>query len=178
MSGIPDGTILTYTGTWQPTNTMGASNVISSVSSDLTGAGLPIRSSSNDAGVLQNSEVPFVLDLSPFHVTLTIQVQNGLGFSQIGDVVSIIRHWVYSETGQFPITDTVPTIVLPNTGGAIVPTGQPDAQTGQQSTQGAGLFDSIVKSLGNTVTNTTAAIGVAAILAVGGFFAAKHFRLI
>ena len=174
MSGIPDGTILTYTGTWTPTDTMGATSVISAVSSDLTGAGLPVRSSSNDAGLLQNTEAPFVLNLSPFHVTLTIQVQNGLGFAQISDVISIIRHWVFSETGAFPISDTVPTMVLPNTGNYPVDTGQPaPPQQPNNQQPGTGLFDSLSKALGDMFTGTTSAIGIVALIAIGGYIGAK-----
>jgi len=117
---ILDQTVLTYQGTWTNTFTQSAQDVVDAVSAKLTGAGLAIRSTS----VNQPFSASAIVGVSqPFNVTLTIQVQNGVGFGSPDDVISIIRSNVYQVTGSFPQADTIPYQAAP--GGSQVSTGQP-----------------------------------------------------
>jgi hypothetical protein len=65
-----------------------------------------------------------------FQVTLQLQVNNGQGFADPNDIISVIRHEVYVASGYFPLADAIPTMQTPDPtqpGGlaAAVGTGQP-----------------------------------------------------
>jgi hypothetical protein len=55
---------------------------------------------------------------------LQVQVNNGMGFSDPNDVISIIRHEVFVATGSFPTADSIPTVQTPGAAGPVA-TGQP-----------------------------------------------------
>lgn len=121
---VPDGAIVTYNGQWPPGTYAGFADYTGNVFADLTGAGLAIRSQSGGFGIL-NSALG-----SGFSITLQIQVQNGLGFGDVNDLISIIRGYVYQEAGAFPISDSIPFV---QSNGAATPTGQP-GKTGTNAT--------------------------------------------
>jgi hypothetical protein len=55
---------------------------------------------------------------------LQMQVENGLGFDQPDDVISVIRHAVFEVTGSFPSADSLPFLQVPGSG-SPQSTGQP-----------------------------------------------------
>lgn len=131
---VPDGAIVTYQGKWPLTQWTGATDILSQVQAAISHSGaLAVRNSTSDASWTQNTP-PFPLNSAPFGVTLTLQVTNGMGFGDPNDIISIIRHFVYEVTGQFPIADTIPSFQVPGASG-----GQPpiDAGTGQPEIPGA-----------------------------------------
>lgn len=144
---IADQALVTYQGTWEPTQTIGANDIVSAVNTALSKDGLAVRDFSSTAGFSQNTW-PFTLNLAPFQVTLKLQVQNGLGFASPDDITSIIRHEVFVVTGKFPDADTVPMVQNP---GQIfgTSTGQGTQQQGGPQPQ-TSLWDSIKKLFGNT----------------------------
>lgn len=144
---IADQALVTYQGIWSPTQLVGAVDLISSVNTALTKDGLAVRDYSSDAGFTQNTW-PFTLNLSPFHVTLKMQVRNGLGFSSPDDITSIVRHEVFMITGSFPDADTIPEIQNP--GGIAQSTGQGDQDTSGNHGNPVSFWDSIKKLFDNT----------------------------
>ena len=115
---IPNGANVTYTGTWHTTFTKTSANVIREVSAGLSKNSLPVRSYSSDATWSTD------LGTGEFNVTLHLQVENGMGFSSPDDIISLIRHWVYQVTGDFPTADSLP-YAQQTPGGDETPTGQP-----------------------------------------------------
>jgi hypothetical protein len=123
---VPDQSILNYVGTWTipiEFSNPSASDIVTAVTAALENDGIEVRSSSNTAGYLS----------STFTVNLQLQVNNGMGFSDPNDVISIVRHEVYVATGSFPTSDTIPTVQTPGAA-APVATGQPAPALGPAST--------------------------------------------
>lgn len=122
---ISNGAILTYTGTWYAALFSSSADVVANVAAKMTGAGLLVRSNkiTQSFGAVAGGIIG--LGGNTFTVVLQIQVENGMGFNSPNDVISIIRHFVNDETGQFPSADAVP-YVQATPGGSPNPTGQPD----------------------------------------------------
>lgn len=104
---IANGEILTYIGTWTAGGIFQTVNdLASAVYTDLGQQGLAVRNSSVDQSIGQ------IIGAAgwggTFRVTLTLQVENGLGFNSIDDVISIVRGAVYQESGSFPSADSIP----------------------------------------------------------------------
>jgi hypothetical protein len=114
---IPNGSVVTYVGTWAHSAFVSANSVVAEVNQALTAMGLSVRSWQVDAGVITTLG-------GPFGVTLQLQVENGLGFDKPDDVISIVRHAVYQVTGDFPSADSLPFVQVPGSG-PPQPTGQP-----------------------------------------------------
>jgi len=116
--GVPDGTILNYTGTWVAPFTSSPTTVLQQVSGALSKSGLAVRGSSNDSGTWT------ALVGGQFNVQMQIQVVTGMGgFASPDDVLSIVRHEVYAATGGMPLADSIPTMTRPS--GGTTSTGQP-----------------------------------------------------
>jgi hypothetical protein len=120
---VPDQSLVTYTGKWAPTYTLGAQDVISAVTAALAKDGLNVKNVATDAGFLDTTVVGMTIQPTPFNVTLQIQIANGQGFGSPDDVISIIRHEVYVATGAMPVADSMPIVQPP--GGSATGTGQP-----------------------------------------------------
>jgi len=124
---VPDGSIVTYTATWVPHGTQGASDIIGQVGSIIANEGLSVRTvSSSPYRFLVNNTV---------NVKLVIQVQNGMGYGQPSDVASIVDNAAWQVTGSMPLASSISSVQVP--GGAPAPTGQPEvpntgAGSGQQ----------------------------------------------
>jgi hypothetical protein len=165
---IPDQTTLTYTGTWKSTFFKDANQVVNEVSTALANDQLPVRFSTTDAGFF-NSALE-----SPFKVTLTIQVDNGLGFGSVNDIIALIRHEVYQVTGSFPTSDTLPYSQQPGQG--TVATGQPAPPAGAGAPQGclSGTSNDATGSFSlscwfsNLTQKGLASVGFLTILAIAG----------
>lgn len=99
---IPDGAVLSYSGTWPPGTYGGFADYTGSVFADLTNAGIAVRGVSGGFGLLNSA-----LGTS-FPIQLQLQVENGLGFGDVSDVISIVRGAVYQEAGAYPIADSIP----------------------------------------------------------------------
>jgi hypothetical protein len=126
---VPDGSIVIYQGKWAPTSTVGAQDVVAAVTAQLQADGaLAVRNVAQDSSWAQNTP-PFPLNVGTFNVTLTLQVKNGMGFGDPNDIISIVRHYVYQVTGQFPVADSIPSVQPPaapdGTPSAPIATGQP-----------------------------------------------------
>jgi hypothetical protein len=112
---VPDQSILNYVGTWTvPATFEDAASVMTAVVSALEQDGLEVRSSSTSGSMFS----------AQFTANLQIQVNNGMGFSDPNDVISIVRHEVYVATGSMPVADSIPTVQTPGAA-AAVSTGQP-----------------------------------------------------
>ena len=160
---VPNQSVVNYQGKWTPASFLGAQEVVSEVVQALSADGLTVRNVTQDSGFLQNTPgVPF--SLNPFNVTLQIQVNNGMGFSDPNDIISIIRHEVYTVTGEMPLADSIPTVQMPAS--ADVPAGQV-VQTGQPSQPVA--TPSV--DVGSWLTNNLAlvALGAAAVIILPQF---------
>lgn len=127
---VPDGALLTYTGTWPPGTYAGFADYTGNVFADLANAGLPIKGVSGGFSAINS-----VLG-NTFTIQLTLQVQNGLGFGDVNDVISIVRGFVYQEAGAFPLADSVPYVQTP--GGAQTATGQPGQTTPKNTAHACG----------------------------------------
>ncbi len=119
---VPDQTVLNYVGTWTipiEFSNPSASDIVNVVTAALENDGIEVRSSSNTAGYLS----------STFTANLQLQVNNGMGFSDPNDVISIVRHEVFVATGSFPTSDSIPTMQTPGAAGPVA-TGQPSPALG------------------------------------------------
>lgn len=123
-NAVPDGSIVTYTGKWAPTYTVGASDLISAVAGAIAGSGLQVTNIQSDAGFSDTTIVGMTIQPTPFNVALQIQVATGQGgFSSPADVASIVNHAVYTVTGAMPLASSTPQVQTPNA--AATPTGSP-----------------------------------------------------
>lgn len=115
---VPDQAIVTYNGTWRLANvaTQRADDIIAAVSSGISREGLIVVDSQNDAGFWSTD-----IAGHPFHVTMHIQVNNGLGYNDPNDVASIVNHYYYDATGEMPPTGTASLTKLPGGGGTQLP---------------------------------------------------------
>lgn len=124
---VPDQSVVIYQGKWQSTQTKNATDVVNAVVGAIEDDGsLAVRNVSTNVGTIASiaeATWPYPLYAGPFNVTLTIQVQNGQGFGDPKDIISIVRHFVYEITGQFPLADSIPTVTAP--AGSQMATGQP-----------------------------------------------------
>lgn len=127
---VPNGAILTYTGNWPPGIDAGFVDYTGTVFSALVADGLPLQGSINGGFGVLNAALG-----NSFQITFNIQVQNGVGYGSINDVISIIRGEVYAAAGAFPNTDSIPTVQIP--GGASQVTGQ---VAGAPASGGTGSF--------------------------------------
>ncbi len=136
---VPNASVVTYQGTWSNTSQNDDPNsILQAVLAALTVDGFSIRTSSLGGG----SSIPgvtvaedWLFTQMPFTVTIQLQVNNGQGFSDPNDIISIVRHEVYVATGQFPSADSIPTMQTPDPtqpGGLAAPVG-----TGQPTVAGA-----------------------------------------
>jgi hypothetical protein len=117
QSMIPDGTIVTYVGTWNSAyNTGGgisqpgyaqaiSDGVVAALNQD---GQLKVLSSPHDlsSGIVGAAKA-IVGYGEPFTETLILQVTNGMGFGSVNDIISIVRHYVYTVSGQFPTSDAI-----------------------------------------------------------------------
>jgi hypothetical protein len=123
---IANGDRVTYYGTWPKLGLL--SDYFTKVLADLSAnSGLAIRGQSGGPGISA------ALLGENFSVQLDLVVQNGLGFSSTDDIVSIIRHYVFEESGNYPIIDSIPFV----NGKA---TGQPQGGVSAPSASGGGQF--------------------------------------
>jgi hypothetical protein len=114
---VPDQSVVTYTGTWVPHGTQGATEVLTQVSAILAGEGLAVRSVSSSAyRFLVNNTV---------NVKLTIQVANGMGYGAPADIASIVDNAAYQVTGAMPLASSISSVQVPG-GAPPVATGQPE----------------------------------------------------
>jgi hypothetical protein len=67
-------------------------------------------------------------------VELVLQVQNGLGFGNENDIITLIRHEVYNATGEYPTADTIPLIQVPGSGPARTDQPNPPASLSEKET--------------------------------------------
>jgi hypothetical protein len=124
---VPDQAIVTYTATWVPHGTQGATDIIGQVSAILEQEGLSVRSvSSSPYRFLVNNTV---------NVKLVIQVENGMGYGDPSDIASIVDNAAFQITGSMPLASAISSVQIP--GGSPAPTGQPEvpntgAGSGQQ----------------------------------------------
>lgn len=162
---IPDGAVLNYAGTWPAGNLFGFSDYTGKVYGDLATAGLAVRTSTS------NAQTATLLGTT-IKVQLQLQVQNGLGFDNPDDVISIINHAVYQATGSFPLSGTIPTVQsAPDS--KPVSTGQPGvpvANTGEHQCGDPswGITDDFPKWVECLTTKGLTTLGLVAIgLAIG-----------
>jgi hypothetical protein len=127
---VPDQSVVTYTGTWVPHGTQGATQIIGQVSSILSGEGLAVRTVSSSA-------YRFLLN-NTVNVKLTIQVSNGMGYNAPSDIASIVDNAAWQVTGSMPLASSISSVQVPGNA-APTPTGQPEipdtgSGSGQQPT--------------------------------------------
>ena len=128
---IQNGAIVTYTAEWPYGTYAGFVDYAPTVYNDLNAAGLTVQGVQGGFSLLNS------LLGSPFKITLTLQVSNGLGFGNENDLMSIISHYVQQESGNAPLSQSVPYVKNPSdtstqaTGQAATPgtvsTGTPGA---------------------------------------------------
>jgi hypothetical protein len=114
---VPDQSILNYVGTWPipiAFSNPSSQDILNAVVAALENDGLEVRNSSATSGYLA----------STFTATLQLQVNNGMGFADPNDVISVVRHEVFVATGSFPAADSIPTMQTPGAAGPVA-TGQP-----------------------------------------------------
>jgi hypothetical protein len=116
-AAVPDGSVVTYTGKWAPTYTIGAQDLISAVAGAIAGSGLQVTNIQSDAGLTDSTVFGMTVQPTPFNVALQIQVATGQGgFSSASDVASIVNHAVYAVTGAMPLASSTPTVQAPASG--------------------------------------------------------------
>jgi hypothetical protein len=125
---VPDQSVVIYQGKWQTTyTTWNPMDVVHAVESALVGDGLVVRNEAVNAPTAAKIGLANI----PFSVTLTIQVNNGLGFADPNDIIADINHEVYVATGYMPLAGSITSVAAP--GGGPTPTGQPSVTTAPNS---------------------------------------------
>lgn len=166
---IANGDNLTYIGTWTAGGIFQTVNdLVSAVYTDLAAQGVAVRNSNVDQSLGQ------IIGAAgwggTFKVTLSLQVENGLGFNSVDDVISIIRGAVYQESGSFPSADSIPY-------NNNVPTGEPNTNipssgigTGCIAGTGNDLTGSWSLScwFGNLTTSGLSTVGMLVLIAIVG----------
>jgi len=125
-AAIPDGAIVIYQGQWQTTySTWGPMDVVNAVKPILAQHGLALRSESINAPTAAKLGLASI----PFGITLTLQVNTGLGgFGKPDDVASVVDGAVYQAIGHMPVASAITSVQ-----GAS--TGQPGPATAPGSSQ-------------------------------------------
>lgn len=125
---IQNGATLQYQGLWFGDNRSSGDFLVSSVTSDLAKRGMSVTASSNNGGFK-------TVGGSTFGVSMTIKVNNGTGFADEKDVISIIGDAITKENalGNGDQDSVILTINNPNPsvdnngvtqpGGTDIPTG-------------------------------------------------------
>ena len=119
---VQNQAVVTYIGTWTAGGLFQTINdLVSAVTTDLLAQGLAVRNSNVDQSL--GNLIGSAGWGGTFNITLTLQVENGLGFNSVDDIISIVRGAVYQETGSMPTADSVPYDQEP--GQNTTSTGQP-----------------------------------------------------
>lgn len=150
---VPDQSIVTYTGSWTGGYFSSPSDVISAVSGALASSSLVLRSQTFSASLLTQLGSAFG-GSNAFNVTLSVQVENGLGFASPDDVASIINNAVYQVTGTLPTSFSVPYVQAP--GGSNAATGEPAGSSASSGSSLSSWFSGLT-------TGGAAAFGLAGI---------------
>lgn len=167
---IANGAIFTYVGTWTRETLSSADSTVTDISSALTNAGLPLRGAPKvDASLF--SSLPFAS--GQFQVTFQAQVENGMGFNTVDDIITAVRNAVYQATGKFPVSDSVPQY-QDNSSAPPVQTGLPKGSSGTPQCIAGGSSDttgsfSISCWWQNLTTKGLSTVGILALLIVAGF---------
>ena len=138
MPPVPNGAILNYSGIWPAPSTFSSyvfglspDDAVAQVGQILTQGGVVIQGSN-----ISNDTAAQVTGLSSIDVSLTLQVQNGVGFNDVSNVIDLITAAVQSVLGNPPVSQTIPQIQTPGAT-AATPTGQATStNTGCQHTCG------------------------------------------
>lgn len=113
MAAIPPKSLVTYQGEW-PCCVKGTPPLdFAAIATRLVRAGLPIRNHSLDWSLFRAN----------YDVSMQLQVENGLGYGDVNDIIAIVRHMVFAEENRFPLSDNIVLVQTP--GGTPQPTGQP-----------------------------------------------------
>jgi hypothetical protein len=167
---IADQSIVTYSGTWKAPAGLDNGTVVNDVLNALVSDGIVSRASPVISGAS---------DFNPlggtFTVKLILQVENGLGFANPDDFISIIRHEVLQEVGEYPSSDSVPQVQVP--GRTPVPTGQPGASAGTPPPSGciSGSSSDLTGSFSlscwfsNLTGKGLSTVGILALIALAAF---------
>lgn len=170
---VENGAILTYVGTWSAGGLFQTVNeLVSAITTDLIARGIAVRNSSTDQSLGQL--IGAAGWGGQFKVTLQLQVENGLGFGSVEDVISIVRGAVYQESGSFPTADSIPYDQEP--GRATVSTGQPGSPLNVSPAGGciAGTSNDLTGSwsiscwFGNLTTSGLSTVGMMVLIAIVG----------
>ncbi len=102
---IPNGAIVTYTGTWIRETLKSADSTFNDVAPSITEAGIALRGAPTiDASIF--SSLP--LSGGHFQVTFQAQVENGLGFDSVESLLAAISNVVKQVSGNPPLTQSLP----------------------------------------------------------------------
>lgn len=162
---VANGAIVQYEGKWSATPKIGAVELMRLVSAALGKDALAVKDSSNDADFLQSTTIPFIgASLTPFKVTLKLQVSNGLGYSSEDDIINVVRHEVFTITESYPVADSITSVQNPNQ--VAVPTGQPNIDgTGNGGDDNVSWWDGITHLFSDTKI-LFAGLGIGLVVAV------------
>src|SRR5208282_5041938 len=93
---IPDQSVVTWTGQISGTPSLSIQDVVSAASVALQSDGLNVISTSGMPFALFDVDIQIS---SAATVTLTLQVNNGLGYSQPQDIAAIVNHEIFAASG-------------------------------------------------------------------------------
>jgi len=112
---VPNGSIVQYTGQWPTDIKTTPDATLAAVVNALNRDGLHVLSSSQSGGFIGE------VFTGSFTATLQIQVSNGMGFGQAGDVASIVDHEVYLATAEMPSGSSASVISIPGSTPNLTP---------------------------------------------------------
>jgi hypothetical protein len=112
-SGVPNGALITYSGTWETTvQDSDPQDILRQVVSGLPG----LKVLQQDIQVGAGGYIAAAFEIgTQFSATLVLQVNNGMGFAQPQDAASIVDHQVYMVTGQMPLSSGASVSAMPGT---------------------------------------------------------------
>lgn len=105
-AGVPTGTLLSYSATWETTiHDSDPQDILRQVLGALSGNGLTVVGQNLNVGILGTiSAAAFIA--TKFSVSIQVQVANA-GFNKPSDIQSIIDHLAYTVSGELPITSSI-----------------------------------------------------------------------
>ena len=105
-AGIPQGTSLLYSATWETSlHNSDPQDILRQVSAALGGYGLQVLGQTSNTGV-GGTLWAAAYQATQFQVQILLSV-SGAGFNRADDVRSIIDHQVYLVTGQMPLASSI-----------------------------------------------------------------------
>lgn len=149
---VQQGALLNYSAEINTSFFISVSDALSAIASTLSGLGIAVTNSQNNAGILSALEAAVTISGQTTGITLQVQVNNS-GYAQATDLQSVIDNAVYQATGSLPLSSSIAFAASsqPTAQGASSTNLQTGGLTGFFAQFGAGAATGILLALAGIV---------------------------